>query len=148
MYSSFDSLFSYRFPIKVGIKDKQPKTNKVINALGLTPILSIYFKVNPVWMRIKLFGIRPTNINEYIPKNEAMMKYLYGIPTKGEPRFTNQLGIKGVNLKKSMYQKRFYLFEFTIPWNFWNKDGNFLKTSYLARVKLKKKQRLAPKQEH
>jgi hypothetical protein len=46
------------------------------------------------------------------------MKYLYGIPTKGEPRFTNQLGIKGVNLKKSMYQKRFYLFEFTIPLNF------------------------------
>lgn len=59
--------------MKVGINDKNPRHSKVINAFGLTPILSISFKVNPVWIKMKLFGIRP-KINSKLPKNEAMIK--------------------------------------------------------------------------
>ncbi len=45
--------------MKVGIKAKQPNTNKLMKDWGLAPILSIYFNVRPVWIKIKLFGIRP-----------------------------------------------------------------------------------------
>ena len=70
------------------------------------------------------------------------------MPTKGEAKFTNQLGIKGVNLKKSMYQKRLFLFLETMRLNLPNSLGNFLKTKCLASVKLIMKHREAPKHEH
>lgn len=34
------------------------------------------------------------------------MKYLYGIPTNGDPKLTNQFGINGVNLKNNIYQNK------------------------------------------
>ena len=56
--ANYLSFFIY-FVIKVGINAKKPRTNRVIKFLGLMPILSIYFKVKPVCIRIKLFGIKP-----------------------------------------------------------------------------------------
>ncbi len=53
------NFFSYFLLINVGINDKKPKANRVIKALGLTPILSISFKVSPVWIKMKLLGIKP-----------------------------------------------------------------------------------------
>lgn len=103
-------------------------------------MVSIYFKVWPVWIKIKFIGINP--------KTDATMKYLYGIPTKGEPKFTNQFGIRGVNLKNNMYQNKLCWFLLTIPLNFLNKAGNFLSTNCFASVELIKKHKEAPKQEH
>lgn len=82
------------------------------------------------------------------PKIEAVKKYLYGIPTRGEPKFTNQFGINGVNLKNSMYQKRLCWFFLTIPLNLLNKAGNFLNTSCFANVELIRKHNDAPRHEH
>lgn len=47
-FCCYASFFSYFLPINVGINDKNPKPNNVKKPFGLTPILSIYFKVNPV----------------------------------------------------------------------------------------------------
>ncbi len=79
---------------------------------------------------------------------DAIKKYLYGIPTKGDPRLTNQFGINGVSRKNSMYQNKLWLFFCTIELNFSNNVGNLRRTSPLARVKLIKKHREAPRQEH
>jgi len=81
-----------------------------------------------------LFGIKPTFILEIIPKNDATIKYKYGIPTNGEPKFTNQFGINGVNLKNIMYQNKLFSFALIIELNFSNNAGNFLNTSYFANV--------------
>lgn len=70
------------------------------------------------------------------------------MPTNGDPKLTNQLGIKGVNLKNIMYQNKLFSFAFIIELNFSNNAGNLLKTSYFAKVQLRKKHKLAPKHEH
>jgi hypothetical protein len=75
---------------------------------------------------MKLFGINP--------KIEATRKYIYGIPTSGEPRFTNQFGIRGVSLRNIMYQNKLFSLDFTILLNLLNKSGNFLKTKSFANV--------------
>jgi len=62
------------------------------------------------------------------------MKYTYGIPTKGDAKFTNQLGISGVSLRNIMYQNRFFSLALTMLLNFSNKAGNFLKTNSFARL--------------
>lgn len=53
------------FVTKVGTRAKNPKNNKVKKCFGLIPILSIYFNVSPVWIKIKLFGIKPTLQQDY-----------------------------------------------------------------------------------
>lgn len=82
------------------------------------------------------------------PNIDAIKKYLYGIPTKGDPKFTNQLGINGVSLKNSMYQNKLCLFFCTIELNLENSAGNLRRTRPLAKVKLIKKHNEAPRQEH
>lgn len=56
--------------------------------------------------------------HKYLPKNDATIKYKYGIPTNGEPKFTNQFGINGVNLKNIMYQNKLFSFALIIELNF------------------------------
>ena len=143
--SSFDSsssciYCSYLLPIKVGTKARTPKINNVIKWWVLMPIVSISFRVCPVWIRMKFIGI--------IPNIEAKRKYKYGIPTMGEAKFTNQFGIKGVNLRNSIYQNMLVRWAETMLLNLLNKVGNFFKTNYLAKVKLIKKHKEAPRQEH
>jgi hypothetical protein len=59
------SFFSYFLLIKVGIKEINPSIISVMKCFGLIPIESIYFNVKPVWINIKLFGIRPLLIYKY-----------------------------------------------------------------------------------
>lgn len=89
---------------------------------------------------MKLLGMRPMQL--------PIKKYLYGMPTKGLPRLTNQLGINGVSLRKSMYQKRLCLWWLTIFLSLPIKCGKYLKTSDRPSVKLRKKQQEAPNTEH
>lgn len=51
--------YSYFFLKRVGINAKKAKANKVRKFFGLNPIFSISLNVNPVWVRMKLFGINP-----------------------------------------------------------------------------------------
>jgi hypothetical protein len=56
------------------------------------------------------------------------------MPTSGDPRLTNQLGMRGVSRRNIMYQNRFCLLALTMAWNLWKRAGNLLRTSDLARV--------------
>lgn len=75
-------------------------------------------------------------------------KYLYGIPTNGDPKFTNQLGINGVNLRNNIYHNKFYLWLLTILWNFKKSVGKYLNTKLFPKEKLNPKQHEAPRHEH
>lgn len=83
---------------------------------------------------MKLFGISPLYNKKTLPKNDATIKYKYGMPTNGDPKFTNQFGINGVNLKNIMYQNKLFSLAFIIELNLLNKAGNLLNTSYFAKV--------------
>ena len=64
----------------------------------------------------------------HLPKKVPKKKIWIGMPAIGELRFTNQLGTRGVSLRKSMNVNRVDLFSSTFFTNLYTKSGLALMT--------------------
>ena len=78
------------FVTKVGIKARNPKNSKVSMLFIFMPMVSISLRVKPVWIKIKLFGIRPTLSSLYRRMLHQESKYK-AFPLKEKPNLQTNL---------------------------------------------------------